>query len=243
MPCFLFCVGFAFRITTPKRVRANGDSLWAATWDLFRSRCIGLIMLQVFTDDDFDGYGPWAVIAANGFGGWLLHIVRSPYLYDTLTQIAFTSLWTFWAFASPSPWARVGLLVFSLTAQVVCFATFYWDWVPLYGLDQGGYFGFFGWTLAFTLGSFVHDATIDATHSGTAGTLWSRKPFRLAACFVALGIFLCMSGYILSCAYRWCPVLASTPTPLRSMTRPLRCIAYRPVLLERVQRSTRSPVP
>ena len=31
MPCFLFCVGFAFRITSPRRVSARG-SLLAATW-------------------------------------------------------------------------------------------------------------------------------------------------------------------------------------------------------------------
>ena len=70
MPCFLFCVGFAFRITSPRRVSARG-SLLAATWgkrsacenvdkaalrsqassaDLISTRVIGLIILQVFTD-------------------------------------------------------------------------------------------------------------------------------------------------------------------------------------------------
>ena len=76
------------------------------------------------TLQDFDSYPSWDSISSDGVGGWLLHIFRSPYLYGTLTQIAFTSLWTFWAFAHPSPWARVGLLAASVAAQVAFFATF-----------------------------------------------------------------------------------------------------------------------
>ena len=226
MPCFLFCVGFSFRITSPKRLRARGGSLMAATWDLVSTRCIGLIILQVFTDRDIDEYSSWVQVQEDGLGGWLLHVARSPYLYDTLTQISFTSLWTFWAFASLSSCARVALLVFSLVLQLVVFASFYWDWVIEYGLDQGGYLGFLGWTLAFIVGSFVHDATaaasdgrLDAqesdaevqavpcgltrrfgcTAAGAHYCTWPRSPARLACYLTACGTSLATLGYVLSC--------------------------------------------
>lgn len=183
-----------------KRIARKGGRC-AAFADLLSSRFVGLIMLQVFTDKNFDSFSTWNSVVADGAGGWLLRVLRSPYNYGTLLQIAFTSAWTFWAFAHQSVWARLALLAVSLALHVAAFAAFYWRWIITYGLDEGGYLGFLGWTLAFTLGSFAHDVvTGGAIGAGHPWRCRGRAPPRtaLVAGLVATGAALMTTGYALT---------------------------------------------
>jgi hypothetical protein len=195
MPAFLFCAGYALRLTAGRRVARAGGSRLRTLWALLSSRCIGLVVCQAFIDRNLDDYGSWGQVAADGVGGWIAHLLRSPYAYGTLTQIAFTSAWTFPVLSLPKLWPALLFGLACAGGQVGAFAGGYWGWVPGYGLDAGGYFGFLGWTVAFVVGAAAHDAVAWARAGGgsTRQIAAAAAGMLLAACLLMLG------GYSLSC--------------------------------------------
>lgn len=74
--------------------------------------------------------------------------------------------------AAPGLWPRLVQLVGTACLLVVFHATFYWEWIKTYSLDEGGYFGFLGWAIEALVGSFVFDltqASAGATLSSVVG--------------------------------------------------------------------------
>lgn len=88
-----------------------------------------------------------------------LQTVRNPQIYHTLLHIAFVTVWTFPAMATPGLWPRLLQLCVTAALLVTFHATFYWVWIKTYELDEGGYFGFLGWAIEALVGSFVYDLT------------------------------------------------------------------------------------
>ena len=177
-PAFHFCVGFALRLTIQRRLRDSGGKWWPVLRDLLRFRVAGLIILSAFVTE---GWGSFDTFPASFSDWWLqvclgrrpfqyciyhccsslasLQTVRDPHIYHTLLHIAFVTVWTFPAMATPGLWPRLLQLGVTAALLVTFHATFYWVWIKTYELDEGGYFGFLGWAIEALVGSFVYDLT------------------------------------------------------------------------------------
>jgi hypothetical protein len=112
-------------------------------------------------------------------------------------------------------WPRVVLVIVCAATQIVMFATFYFSWVPRFGLDQGGYLGFVGWSIAFACGSFACDAVawarlpsalpVDSVGLRKRLWLWNRNAI-VFTCMMAASIAFMLLGYLLSCLGQVLPI-------------------------------------
>lgn len=171
-PAFHFCVGFALRLVLVKRLAAMKDKgasqgWWQDRWALFRplfkTRVCGLIILSMFFTEGWGQFDSWAQVT--GFRDWLTQLVQNNQPYHTLLHIALITCWTF--LPMTMDWrARVGQLLATTAIHLTLHATFYFRWIAEYppgqGLDEGGYFGFFGWAIEALVGSLVHDIVMAA---------------------------------------------------------------------------------
>jgi hypothetical protein len=172
-PLFHFCVGFALRLVLLKRLGAaargqqEGWGLgeirsWSSFWaprlrvfvPLFRTRVVGLIVLSMFFTEGWGQYQSWSGI--DGFGDWIARLVRDNQPYHTLLHIAFITVWTY--VPMTLGWrVRAAQMAVTTAIHILLHATFYFRWIKDYDLDEGGYFGFFGWAVEALTGSVVHD--------------------------------------------------------------------------------------
>jgi len=65
-----------------------------------------------------------------------------------------------------APRVRVAQLAFTVALHTTLMSSFYFRWVKDYGLDEGGYFGFVGWSITALVGSLAHDAVVAAAADG-----------------------------------------------------------------------------
>lgn len=170
-PAFHFCVGFALRLVVLKRLGAAagdgcpawGGAFWrpraALFFKLLRTRVVGLIVLSMFFTEGWGQFDTWAQIQGLGFGGWLLALVQNVQPYHTLLHIAFITVWTFVPMTLGPVW-RVGQFVITSALHILLLSTFYFRWIKDFGLDEGGYFGFVGWSATALAGSLAHDVVV-----------------------------------------------------------------------------------
>lgn len=171
-PAFHFCVGFALRLVVVKRLAASSSTdWWTSRWEIFKpllfTRVAGLIILSMFVTEGWGQFDSWAEL--NGFSDWLTQLVQNRQPYHTLLHIAFITVWTFLAMSVNWQW-RAAQLVFTAFLHAFLHATFYFRWIADYTLDEGGYFGFLGWSLEALVGSLCYDAVIFARNESTSAT-------------------------------------------------------------------------
>jgi hypothetical protein len=178
-PCFHFCVGFALRLVLLKRLGGRAqeqqevglsgllslvrswDGFWAPRlrifWPLFKTRVVGLILLSMFFTEGWGQFPSWS--ALTGFGDWIGQLVQDNQPYHTLLHIALITVWTF--LAMTLGWrVRAAQLLLTACIHIALHATFYFRWIRDYNLDEGGYYGFFGWAIEALAGSLVHDIVL-----------------------------------------------------------------------------------
>lgn len=163
-PAFHFCVGMSLRLVVTKRLAATSSKdWWASRWEIFKplltTRVTGLIILSMFVTEGWGQFDSWAEL--NGFGDWITQLVQNRQPYHTLLHIAFITVWTFLAMSVNWKW-RAAQLIFSAFLHAFLHATFYFRWIADYTLDEGGYFGFIGWSIEALAGSLCYDAIIFA---------------------------------------------------------------------------------
>lgn len=169
-PAFHFCVGYALRLVVLKRLAGKGEGAAAARGDLFlqllKTRVFGLILLSMFFSEGWGQFDSWSDIG--GFSTWLLALVQNVQPYHTLLHIAFITVFTFVPMTLSWHW-RAAQLVFSFALHCLIHFTFYFKWVKVYGLDEGGYFGFLGWSITALTGSIAHDIVVAASEPRSGG--------------------------------------------------------------------------
>ena len=82
-PAFHFCVGYALRLSLPRRLdeacRAGSMSWWSMRWAvlhrLIMTRVAGLIVVSMFLTEGWAQYDSWSDI--QGFGDWFLQLFQS----------------------------------------------------------------------------------------------------------------------------------------------------------------------
>lgn len=169
-PLFHFCVGYAMRLSLPRRLAAaerDGATTWLASRlhvfrHLLTTRVAGLILLSMFLTEGWGQFDSWAGLA--GFGDWLGQLLRNVQPYHTLLHIALLTVWIY--VPMTMGWrARAYCLLATALLHCLMLATFYFRWVGVYGLDEGGYFGFLGWAIEALVGALAYDVV-----------LWARTP-------------------------------------------------------------------
>jgi hypothetical protein len=180
-PAFHFAVGAALRLVVLKRLAgaagaagagAGGGSSaspttpfslpwWQQRWAVFKpllqNRVAGLIILSMFFTEGWGSFDSWGDIG--GFGDWITRLVQNRAPYHTLLHIALVTVYTF--LPMTMGWrVRVAQFLFTAALHMTLHATFYFRWIALYTLDEGGYFGFLGWALEALAGSLAFDAVM-----------------------------------------------------------------------------------
>lgn len=176
-PCFHFCVGFALRLVLLKRMgktvhdrqifrwkRTLYDEmdLSTETWSkritlfysVFKVRVIGLILLSMFFTEGWGQFNDWTKIT--GFANWLSSLVQDNQPYHTLLHIALLTVYTFIPMTMGTK-IRFLFMIGTVLFLILLHATFYFRWIRDYNLDEGGYFGFLGWSIEALAGSFAYD--------------------------------------------------------------------------------------
>jgi len=162
-PAFHFCVGYALRLVLPRRIeaarRAGATGYVAPRWAVLRAlletRVVGLIVVSIFFTEGWAQFDSWSDIG--GFRDWLTQVMQTVRPYHTLLHIALITIWAFPALASERWQVRAAMLVFTFALHCVLLCSFYFRWIHDYGLDEGGYFAFVGWSVEALTGALAHD--------------------------------------------------------------------------------------
>ena len=186
-PAFHFCVGYSLRLVLPRRIeaarRAGAPGWLGARWAVLRAllatRVAGLIVVSIFFTEGWAAFDSWADVG--GLSGWLTQVVQSVKPYHTLTHIAFITIWCFPAMSSESWRARAAMLVATAALHCLLHASFYFQWIATYGLDEGGYFGFVGWSVEALAGALAHDLIAHAQRAEAEGAAVGAKGAESAA--------------------------------------------------------------
>jgi Heparan-alpha-glucosaminide N-acetyltransferase, catalytic len=186
MPHFLFCVGFAFRLTFGRRSHSAG---LPTAYKRVVKRFLGLLLVSfaVYTvgrrANTWDGLvemGVWDAIKEPLKRNWL----------QTLGQIAVTSIWVTPVIRASGK-IRTLYMVFSGLLHLYLSYVFHFDWVNASpsGID-GGPLGFLTWSIPLILGTLTCDAIVNVGNKP--------KLFKLTFASILIMGF----GYILSCGTR-----------------------------------------
>lgn len=214
MPHFLFAVGFAYRLTLLRR-RDTGGVRAAYAHAVKRNLLLILIAFVIYPLGD--GLKSWADLSTQRLYEVLVFEFKRN-VFQTLTQIAVTSLWVLPVIASRA-WVRAawaagsGLLHFGLS----WWFNYVWVNSAPNGID-GGPFGFLTWTIPLVAGTLACDACF-------AG----RRIRSIGLCLCG-GLVLMALGYAMSCL-QLAPsghASASQGLSLREASVPFAYVAQKP---------------
>ncbi|MCA9042347.1 MAG: DUF5009 domain-containing protein, partial [Planctomycetaceae bacterium] len=166
MPHFLFCVGFAFRLTFGRRDYKEGGPS-KAYWRVVR-RILGLMLVTFSVYHARRPADSWEQLSQFGVFDVFYEFFMMPWKSrwsNTLGQIALTSLWIL-------PWlrtsvrTRIMIMVASGCLHMLGCYLGYFTWVNTgpTGVD-GGPLGFLTWTIPALLGTITCDWVVDARES------------------------------------------------------------------------------
>ncbi len=190
MPQFFFAVGFAYRLTFLRRVRADG--YWSATATAFR-RNLGLILIG-FVVYHLDGkVSHWEELKSLSLADLAAGTFRRE-LFQALVHIAIASIWVLPVIAAGA-WVRVLYTLGSAGLHLWLSSRFYLDWAWKTPVIDGGPLGFLTWTIPLLVGSLAYDVVAA-----------SKDPLRAADRLMVWSIPLMLAGYALSClGGAWAP--------------------------------------
>lgn len=154
MPMFLFAVGFAMRMTFPRRVEALGRS---AAYDKAIRRSLGLILLGCVIYHLTGGWKTWADAQSQWTPTGLLSLFKSN-PFQTLVHIGIASLFVL-PVIEARPLVRLMYLLASSLLFFLIDSNGYHEWnrrEPA-GLE-GGPLGFLSWTIPLLTGTLARDA-------------------------------------------------------------------------------------
>ncbi len=212
MPQFFFAVGFAYRLTFLRRLKAVGP--WAASTAVVR-RCLGLVLVGFVLYHLDGGVSSWSALRALGVRGFLTSAFgREP--FETLVHIALASVWVLPVIAA-GPLPRAVALLASAVLHTWLSSRFYFDWVWTKPGIDGGPLGFLTWSIPLLVGSFAHDVVAEAKRGVAARlTAW-------AAGLMAIGYSLsCLGGA--PAALPFCP--PNRPVDLWTMSQRAGSVSY-----------------
>jgi len=153
MPQFFFAVGFAFRLSFGRRLREGNR---ATPYLRFAKRFSGLLLVSLVVYGLGSVPQAWQELIDQGFWSALKKPLKVDY-FQTLTHIAFTSLWILpvihLGIAARTLWMLLGGLLHAGLS-----GWFYFDWVyePPSAID-GGPLGFLTWSIPTLWGSILCD--------------------------------------------------------------------------------------
>ncbi|QDU78540.1 hypothetical protein Pla110_02440 [Polystyrenella longa] len=158
MPHFLFCVGFAFRLTFGRRDYKESPA--KAHWRVVR-RIMGLMLVTFSVYHISRPANTWEQFTQLTFWDVFEQPIKSRWS-NTLGQIAMTSLWIL-------PWLRTSIrtrimvmICSGVAHQVACYyGYFLWANTSPNGVD-GGPLGFLTWTIPSLLGTIACDWVVNA---------------------------------------------------------------------------------
>ena len=206
MPQFFFAVGFAFRLTFDRRVRAEGA---ARAYRRALQRIVGLALIAMVIYTVPQIAPTWERLVNLGLAEQLRLVVKV--WFQTLMHIAVTSLWILPVIRA-SIATRVAFAIVSAALHVAASSWYYFDWVQTGGID-GGVLGFLVWTIPMIVGTLACDVVMNAETKPPALRLYA------AATPMILG------GWLLSCG----TTLYDIP-PGRGDPRPMQRWAADPVV-------------
>jgi predicted acyltransferase len=190
MPQFLFAVGFAMRLTYPRRLEREGKG--AATLRMVR-RLLGLILVSVIIANVAQRAESWQQLTEMGVWGALAEPLKRQW-FQTLTHIAVTSLWIL-PVLQQSVAVRCGWMLISAALHVGLSYWFSFEWThtPPFGID-GGPFGFLTWSIPALVGTLACDG-----FTSTQGKVVHFERIGRACSWACL---LMLAGYCMSCGTR-----------------------------------------
>jgi len=154
MPMFLFAVGFAMRLTFPRRVEKLGR---AAAYRSAVHRCVALVLLGCVIYRLTGEWNSWKDLQSQFGPSMILQsIKRNP--FQALVHIGVASLWVLPVIES-GPRVRIAFMFLSaglfLTADLNGYHQ--WNRTEPRGID-GGPLGFLSWTIPLLMGTLCCDA-------------------------------------------------------------------------------------
>jgi predicted acyltransferase len=153
MPQFFFAVGFAFRLTFPRRVQRLGRG---PAWRAAIGRSLGLILLGLVIYHLDGDVKSWADLVDLGPGGFFARAFqREP--FQTLVHIGVTALWILPVIGAGTN-ARVMFLVFSAVFHLGLSYRFYFEHAWRLPVIDGGPLGFLSWSIPTLVGTLACDA-------------------------------------------------------------------------------------
>ncbi|HQR05859.1 MAG TPA: hypothetical protein PLN21_03500 [Gemmatales bacterium] len=152
MPQFFFAVGFALRYTMVKRLQT--ESYGRAHLRIVR-RFFALLLIAALVHGFDKVNANWEMLLNQGFFYWVKQTC-SRNLFQTLTHIAFTTLWVLPVIGQRWP-IRMLWLLGSAALHLWCSNEFYLRFALDKPVIDGGPLGFLTWTIPVLAGSFVSD--------------------------------------------------------------------------------------
>jgi len=156
MPMFLFAVGFAMRLTFPRRVEKLGR---AAAYRSAVHRSVALILLGCVLYHLTGEWTSWEDLQSQFGPAMLLQsIKRTP--FETLVHIGVASLWVLPVIES-RPRVRIAFMFLSGALFLAADLNGYHQWNRMQprGID-GGPLGFLSWSIPLLLGTLCCDAVL-----------------------------------------------------------------------------------
>lgn len=182
---FLFAVGFAYRLTFERRWEREGPR---AAYARVVQRMLGLILVAIVIHGAGTAARTWSDLQDLGLLGALMRPIKREW-FQTLMQIAVTSLWITPVIRSPAL-IRMGFAAGSALLHVFLSWWFYfqWTWMEPISID-GGPLGFLTWTVAAIVGTLACDIV--------------QTQQRVLSRLLGLGLMLMLLGWGMSCGTRW----------------------------------------
>jgi predicted acyltransferase len=156
MPMFLFAVGFAMRLTFPRRVEKWGR---AAAYRSVVGRCVALILLGCVIYRFTGEWRSWQDLQSQFGPSMILQTIkRNP--FQTLVHIGVASLWVLPVIES-RPRVRIAFLFLSAGLFLTADLNGYHQWNRAEPrCIEGGPLGFLSWTIALLLGTLCCDLVL-----------------------------------------------------------------------------------
>jgi predicted acyltransferase len=182
MPMFLFAVGFAMRLTFPKRVEKSGRS---AAYRSAISRSFALILLGCVIYHLTGDWKSWQELQSQFGPAMILKTFkRGP--FETLVHIGVASLFVL-PVIEARPRVRIAFMFFSAAAFLTVDLNGYHQWnrTEPRGID-GGPLGFLSWTIPLLMGTLCCDA-VRANASNARIAVWGLLVCAFATAVMAIG--------------------------------------------------------